>query len=442
MKRSEINAAFRRYVKSHLSPTQGERDLISSVYGAVQSVLGINNCLQIGSYPRFTSITPVHDLDVLYIAGRKDVDVPNPSTVLQNLENRLNSEFVNPTRYETRISRQTHSITISFLEDGEEFFSVDVVPAYVIGQNEFREDKYIVPEIISKTTPTGRRQLYNDIARAGRTMTWIKSDPRGYITVASRTDAANSDFRKAVKFIKAWRCACKQADDNFKLKSFHLERALTNYFMQHPNAEIFEGVFSFFCDLPTLLQKPTLPDRADTSQYIDAYVAELTEAEKMHIIESRDNFLIKLEALRSEDEIPALLEAGRHRRSSLDEEYLFDSRIPVFVDEEAKLRIQANVLPRDGGFTAKILDAVGFIEIDRQIQFRLARECEADHFRWKVKNANASEEPRGEITIGQTRRDPESTKYNGKHFVECYAILDGVCIAVARQNVELKRFFG
>ena len=45
---------MRAYVRDHLSPTAGERDFVSEVYGSVMDVLGQATTLQIGSYPRFT----------------------------------------------------------------------------------------------------------------------------------------------------------------------------------------------------------------------------------------------------------------------------------------------------------------------------------------------------------------------------------------------------
>ena len=58
-----------------------------------------------------------------------------------------------------------------------------------------------------------------------------------------------------------------------------------------------------------------------------------------------------------------------------------------------------------------------------------------DLYKWKVKNDDACIQPRGEISDHKTLRHPEYTQYKGKHFVECYAIRNGICIATARQNV-------
>jgi hypothetical protein len=111
----------------------------------------------------------------------------------------------------------------------------------------------------------------------------------------------------------------------------------------------------------------------------------------------------------------------------------------VFLRPGKQLAITANVLPRDG-FRPFILDALGVINVDRKIRFEasIANTLDYDLLKWKVKNDNNSPEPRGEITDHTTRNHPEATRYKGAHFVECYAIKDDVCIARARQNVELK----
>lgn len=59
MKKDEFNIKLRDFAKT-LSPTSNERELISKIYQSFSDLLGENNCIQIGSYPRLTAITPVH----------------------------------------------------------------------------------------------------------------------------------------------------------------------------------------------------------------------------------------------------------------------------------------------------------------------------------------------------------------------------------------------
>ena len=74
MKKDKFNAKFREYART-LSPQQSERDFIGKIYQSFNDLLGVNNCIQIGSYPRFTAITPVHDLDILYVFESPFADI-------------------------------------------------------------------------------------------------------------------------------------------------------------------------------------------------------------------------------------------------------------------------------------------------------------------------------------------------------------------------------
>lgn len=433
MRKGEINNLMRRYVRENLSPSENERQFVSLIYASVQDVLGEKSCLQIGSFPRYTAITPLHDLDILNILGEWESDT-DPSEVLEQLHRTLNTEYQNPTKYTVEITRQTHSITIAFLKENETVFSVDIVPAYILDKNEFGDDLYCVPEIATKSH-NDRLRVQERVSRGAQEMQWIKSDPRGYISVATRVNAENEDFRKAVKFVKAWRAHWKEKDDNFPLKSFHLEQVITGDFQRRPEIEIFDAVFDFFYNLPAIIQRAQIPDRADPDRMIDEYINNLTIGEKERIKEARDHFLIQLEEVQSYEDVAALVLPDTHRRACAAEAYLFDQGIPILT--EVQFSITGKALRRDG-FREKILNVLGIIEIDRRVEFRLGQNVpDADLFKWKVKNDDNSPEPRGEITNNRTLRDPEHTKFNGAHYVECFAIRNGVCIGRTRQDVKL-----
>ncbi len=309
MNKDKISAAFRKYVKDHLSPTFKERSFVATVYEALCSVLGANHCLQIGSYPRFTANRPLHDLDVLYINGPWRGVIPNPAGLLNSLKSKIEKEFKNPTQFVIKVSVQTHSITIAFLDGNEEVFAIDVVPAYPVARNEFGDDTYMVPELIRQRR-MNRQEFYEELSRSHRAMGWIKSDPRGYIEVARQVNLANNDFRKSAKFVKAWKCACKELNDMFKLKSFHMEQIITAYFQRNVQIDIYDAVFQFFRDLPKLIEQAQIPDRADNSINIDQYVDDLTDAERRLIIHARNTFLSKLENFNEDSDVKDLIEAG------------------------------------------------------------------------------------------------------------------------------------
>lgn len=306
MNKNELNSALRKFVQKTLSPTSAERDLVTNIYAALQTVLGVANCLQIGSYPRFTAITPLYDLDVLYRVGDWPGPFPNPADLLRRLKSKIETEFKNPTTYKIRVDVDTHSITIGFISGTETVFAVDVVPGYSIGLNEFREEMYMVPEIVIRR-PTQRRVLYEEMLRTGRGMNWIRSDPRGYNKEATLVNERNEDFRKSAKLAKAWKWACKEQDEDFKLVSFHIEQVITLGFNKNLDLEISDAMVAFFANLPSILQRAQISDRADPNKYIDEYVNDLTETQKQVIIEAGRLFLRKLQSVTSESDIEALL---------------------------------------------------------------------------------------------------------------------------------------
>ena len=437
MKKDSFNTKLREHVKQNISPTSVDKKFVTIIYDSFKTVLN-QSCIQIGSYSRFTAIRPLHDLDILYIIGNWSKEDHNPGKALKELDIIIKNDYKNPTDYELEISLRSHSINILFKSKTEEVFSVDIVPAYIFSKNEYDEDTYKVPEIIRKKHGRNRIEYYGILLEEQRAMVWISTDPRGYLEIAKRVNQSNDDFRKTVKFIKAWKNSCKAKDNSLELKSFHIEQVVTGYFREDPHLEIFDGIFKFFASLPEIIESARIPDRSSNENLIDDYVNNLTKGQKERIIEARDCFLVKLEEFSENDEAGGLLNACFYKRASYHEQFLFDFQIPTLLDDDYSFGIFGEVQERKGGFRKYILDKIGRIKIDRNIKFGIkGNPPNVDLFKWKVKNDNSCKEPRGEITDHHTKNDPELSKYNGNHYVECYAILNNTCVAKSRQNVRL-----
>ncbi len=433
MKKDKFNSKLREFARS-LSPSTSEQNLVNKIYQSFNDLFGIDNCIQIGSYPRFTSITPIHDLDILYILGQWSENSHDPSETLKKLFSQINSDYVNPTSLTVSSSLQAHSVTVIYSKDDEEVFSVDIVPAYSYGKNEFQQDTYMVPEILKEKNHDFRKSMTWD---SNNIHDWIKSDPRGYIKVATLV-GQNQDFRKVVKLVKKWKNNLNDFDEKLKLKSFHLEQVITKLFQQFSDTCVFDAIFKFFVDLPDIINNPNqIKDRANGDKFIDDYLEKFTPEQKEKIKQVRDYFLIKLENLDEKDSIDFLLTVNLHKRKSLAEEYLFDKKIPTFTDPQySQFSISADITDKAGN-TQRPLNNQGVIDSGRYLKFKRLHRIDGCTYNWKVKNDDNCTEPRGEITCDQTRNVPESTKYKGRHYAECYAIKDGVCVARAKQSVVL-----
>lgn len=323
-----INNKFQNYVQKNLSPTEEERKFISQEWKRVQSFLKGDN-FQSGSYARFTSITPVNDLDVIWVLPEdfmveifneklaqkltaidpdKDLRVNN---IIKDLARELEKKYKEE-KISVEIKAQTHSVGIYFLE--KDNFSIDIVPAIPINEeNNFEDYFFLVPEVLLKSHKA-RAKFYKGVGEgkiAGK-IRWIKSDPKGYKKNAKELNDKNTDFRKAVKFPKRWKFNCKEQDDNFPLKSFHIEAIITSYFEENPNITCFEAVDKFFQELPKFLEKPYFPDRANKEQFTDEYINEISETDKKLVLDKQKRALKIIEKIKnagfSDKEISELLE--------------------------------------------------------------------------------------------------------------------------------------
>lgn len=435
MKRSDLNSKLRDHAR-RLSPTVADQDLIGKVYQSLNELFGTANCIQIGSYPRFTAITPIHDLDVLYVLGKWDENNHSPEATLQNLHRLLGTSYVNPTRLATKFSRQTHSVTIEYSSGTKVMLSVDIVPAYTFASNEYHLPTYRVPEVIRQGSHEKRHSTPWDSSKESG---WIHSDPRGYIAAATEV-GENSDFRKAVKIAKDWKNQLKSEDEKLKLKSFHLEQVITSMFQDNPTLDLSRALFDFFLAIPDVISVPDqIADRANPDKFIDDYIKDLSQSQKDKIIRARDNVLISLEEADADTDIASIFKPNFTERNP-DEQFMFDHAIPVHhdannsklvihFDEETPNRSQRRRAERRKQ------------PIGNKLYFKIVDGYDAAMtYWWKVKNSDLLERSmrRGELTLGRTMNDPESTSYLGAHYVECFAVnTDGICTDRAKVDVHI-----
>lgn len=442
MKKDNINSLLRNYVKTQLTPSQNDIQFVAKIYKSFNDLLGVNNCIQIGSYPRYTAVRPLHDLDVLYIIGDWNDRNIIPDVLLSELANKFRSEYINPTNYFLKIVVQTHSISFKYLDDDVEIFAVDLVPSLKKGLNEFGQNMFYVPEIIKFKRGEKRTKYYDEVLKNKSQIEWIRTDPIGYIEVASRLNKVNTDFRKTVKFAKGWKNYCKSLNDEFKLKSFHIEQIITNDFNLNNNLEIFDSLFLFFVELKEKIKNPCIKDRADNTKFIDEYLSELTETQKEIINRAIDSILINFENINENTNIEKIINSGYYIRDCKSENFLFDQNIPVLIDDSLSLKIDGFIRKHDGfrEYQASLKLSNGIVDTKNNIEFKaVINNTDCDLLKWKVKNDKSSPQPRGEISNKKTQNNPESTAYIGEHYVECYAIKNNICIAKDRLNVIVRK---
>lgn len=123
----------------------------------------------------------------------------------------------------------------------------------------------------------------------------------------------------------------------------------------------------------------------------------------------------------------------------------FDFKIPIVRDFRYGVTMVGHVMPRRG-FRHYPLPARGnIVGKGRSLRFKLTRCTVPEPYDvyWKVRNygneAGAANCLRGEIRKDDgSRQRIESTDYRGRHYVECYVVKNGVCVAKDRQEVIIQ----
>ncbi len=306
MEKENINKILVEYIKENLSPTKKEQTYISTRYDELKDILKGRTFIN-GSYARFTSTTPVNDLDVFYVLTEEDYkkykrlllehQAFDIDDVINDLADFLKDEYPAV----VIIKPQPHSVGIFF--GTEEEFSIDVVPAIPDETGIFW-----VPES-SHLSISKRRLLYESKPSV---IKWIKSDPKGYIEDATKLDLlTKGNFRKTAKFAKKWRKGCKNISSNFPLKSFHTELIVNKICKDNNVIQVIDFITEFYNQLDKCLIEAKIPDKADSSRFVDEYINNLTQNERNLALQFRDDaikILNKIYDSESENQIIELIE--------------------------------------------------------------------------------------------------------------------------------------
>jgi hypothetical protein len=446
MDKQSINNLLVEHIKNNLSPNEKERALASKIYISIKDVLG-EGCMLTGSYARLTSTTPINDIDILYRLDLNEITHYNPNVHLNQLKQTIEKAINDKKILQATVALQTHSITLDFQDI---HFSVDIVPAIPKGSNDFGLVTFLVPEILI-TGYRHRTKKYASLRENNQQMSWILSDPLGYIEETKRINGINSNFRKVVKLAKKWKQNCK---DNiwkeFAPKSFHIERILFDIFQQDNQITCIEGIFNFFLKLKLKIDTPQIPDRADANKHIDEYLNEWNDANKKSVKTMCDIALCTLEEIGKNNSrltFQLLLQnlinpkKDNNPRESNTEQFMFDYKIPIFVDDTIVTKVIGKVFLVKNFFPTYLTKTSCSVTIGEKINFSAGVENLSFYTQyWKVKNDITTadyNQVRGEITKNHTRNNPESTSFKGNHYVECYIVVNNECVSYDKLPVRI-----
>lgn len=389
-----------------------------------------------GSYAHKTIIKPVRSTDefdadvLLYIEEFDEWEACDYVEELYKL-------FRDSGTYRNLVSRKTRCITIDYAND----FHIDVVP-YM----ERHGSKYV----------TNRHENRFEL-----------TDPERF---TERLDEKNRTtkhhFVKVVRLLKYLR----DYKRTFSIKSIILSTLLGE---QVSDAALLENS-DCYNDVPTTLYTimkklkayvesnyymPTIADPGDTGEnfgdrwdqagwsnfrtrmifYADKIIAAYEEADLAKSLEKWQEVFgedFKKPETRSESLVANTRSLATFCNT---EQQITDLNIPVNINPVYRTRLTGRV-QKKAGFREYNLGANGNkVGVNRSLRFSLETTVpEPYSVYWKTLNrgreAQQRDMVRGQILRGSTSHK-EDTQFRGNHYVECYIIKDGICVARDRQSV-------
>lgn len=388
-----------------------------------------DHCLVVGSVGRQTAVSETSDLDLLFVLPQEvytrfnAYDSNGQSALLQEVKNTIKKRYP-----KTDIKGDGQAVVINFTD---RFYSIDLVPAFEQNDGSFK---------------------YPDSNDGG---SWKKTDPipeqDACSTLFEKTDG---DGKRLCNALRVWKNTL-----GFHFKGLLIDTLVNNFYNQEDRSDepydLLADLFEFLSDQD---REQSFWHAPGSNQQVinDDGGAFVPKAKKAH------GKLI--DAASSDEKEQALIDIfGKSFSdavvdgSSDIEEAQFASKYGVaieerFVEDAFKVDIRRSMSidckVMQHGFRPSLLTDMLSRRIpllrSRSLHFFVVdatsfRNCD---FYWKVRNCGEIAFQRNCIR-GQIQRGnkdgthDERTDFVGPHYVECYAVRNGVCIARSRIEVPI-----
>ncbi|WP_343604788.1 cyclic GMP-AMP synthase DncV-like nucleotidyltransferase [Fluviicola sp.] len=391
-----------------------------------------------GSYAHKTIIKPVKstqdfDADILlYLKEYTDWEA-------EDYVQELYQFFRDNKTYRDKVHRKTRCVTIQYAND----FHIDVVPFL-----ERHDEKYV----------TNRHENNFELTDPEKYTEWL--DERNRIT--------KHNFVKVIRLLKYIR----DYKQTFAIKSIILNTLLGE---QVNDAALLEDE-NCYSDVPTTLYTimkkikayvhnhelmPTIEDPGETGEnfgdrwhqegwsvfrtkmmyYSDKIKEAYEETDKEKSLSKwQEVFGDSFKKPESKSEESSTESNGSLIAYNNTEQQISDLGFPLHINPSYKVRLIARVNKKVGHRNYELHTQGNKVGRGRQITFTVKNFNIPQPFSiyWKTLNrgqhAIKADSIRGQIIAGGITNQ-ETTSFKGNHFVECYIIKDGVCVARDRQSV-------
>jgi len=368
--------------------------------------------LLIGSYGKRTNIRPPDDVDLLFKIPAEVYSQyeDSPGALLQRIRKAIGKHYTTT----EKISAWGKVVLVKF-SDGKH--NIELLPG--LGEG----GVFLIPN-----TEDGGG--------------WESFDVGSDMAIVNDSDVRTSGkTRKLIKFIKRW----KKKTSSVSMKSHQIEQYVAGFLNSYHlegrswpqiTHDFFEWLFTNTTHTQDESAIQTAWNRAEKALEYELEDKMVEACNEWRKVFGNRTFPAYTKDLAAIQKISA-------QQPSIYEEHIED-RHPVRINPYYKLKINSVVTGK--GFRDHSLRT--FIQKYARLPRNMSLLFEAVHnipgefeLLWKVRNfgpmASAVNQLRGEISEGFGIHKRESTAYLGTHYVECYAIKDGVCVARSLQFVPI-----
>lgn len=409
-------------------------DEISTKYANITTRLNLDfweidsdtrHTLQVGSYGRKTAIDGVSDLDMVFELPLEDykrykkLGGNGPSAMLQEVRSSLLNRYP---RSDVRADGQI--VAVNF-----QGYRVEVLPAFLDENGDY---------------------IYGDTNDGG---TWKLTKPRPEIKAVNElNNATNQNLKDACKMLRAWKNKA-----GIGIGGLLIDTLAFNFFNQtndYDNAS--------WSDFPAMLVSLfTYLGGLDAEQEYWAAPGSGQRVKRKAKFQSKAKKAARYgqEAIDAEGEaarakiwrkvfgkyFPKSDTVAKSAQYGFDKEEFIEDRYPI----DVRYNIELDCEIREGtAFRDRLrrkLRNRERVPIGRHLRFYVA-ECNVPgnyQLFWKVRNRGRDaidrEMLRGEITPdkGNGKEKIETSSFSGRHYVEIFAVKDGICVARERITVPI-----
>ncbi len=393
--------------------------------------------LLIGSYGKLTNIRPPRDVDVLFRMPEDQFEAYNnlsgnkQSQLLQEIRLQLKGAYTT-----TEEIRAFGKVVVVGFSDGTH--SVELLPAWALSDGKFR---------IPNTENGG---------------SWEVFDPVSEMQKIRESNKKTGKTLNLIRISKKWADYC-----SVELKSFLIETVVLNYLESLDQSKIEESysrlMDGFFKYLLSQANTMLISGAGELFNVGEAWKSKAETASQRASKAVQYEVNSELENASDEwkkvfgDDFPKSYDVEenindkvielRKRYPAQTEEFLERKYgVPFELDDSYRVKIDTQIIQAgfQPGWLSDFLRKRYMLKKSKKLTFAIRERRLPNNYsiKWKVRNfgeeARIAGDLRGEISDDRGLEEKEErTKYHGEHYVECYIISDGKCVAMDRILVPI-----